>query len=339
MEWEPTPDDIKIMIDIVMSGTGSDWDTGQRLLKARDGEKIALYQGPCDAFFPHADGVIVKVGRKYLLNGKIMFLEPNDDSYRFYEHPLGAAWTNFSIKPMVKEASFFLNGKLLYRGPAEQWRVCLDGVLIKKDGIVYLNGKQPICAVGNQVWHAHPLGVALVKKQGKIEVYAPNQEKPAKEFESHSDDKFSAKYGHYSRWRKSEYFSDQATIIFWRDGEDMKMSRSGGARYQWQPHPDGVLEIDNVTTPIQMYLNGFLCPPDLPISLRPFVWQKWDFAREGINCANGQAIIYCSPWPKNPTFVYYEGDYSYWRSHPNGILLEEKGSSEKEKIISFIAHQ
>ena len=103
---------------------------GKKEREFKNGELICHYEGECDSWAPHLQGVIIKIGNKFLLNGKDLLYEGKWDSWA--PHPQGVI--------IQIGNKFLLNGKdLLYEGKWDGWKPHPQGVIIRRsnDWFIY----------------------------------------------------------------------------------------------------------------------------------------------------------------------------------------------------------
>jgi len=93
-----------------------------------NGKEPPLYEGPCDNWNPHPQGVVVRVGDRFLLNGK--------------EPPL-------------------------YEGPWDDWCAHLQGVVVRVGDRFLLNGGEPtVCEPDKREgWGSHTHGKVVDTNQ------------------------------------------------------------------------------------------------------------------------------------------------------------------------------
>ncbi|MFA6135816.1 MAG: hypothetical protein WC705_00395 [Candidatus Paceibacterota bacterium] len=82
------------------------------LSQVQPGDSIVLYEGPWDSFWWHTEGVIIRLGRRLLLNGKTLIYEGNFNEWR--SHPEG-------VIVRIGE-KFLINGTKEFQGGWGEWR-------------------------------------------------------------------------------------------------------------------------------------------------------------------------------------------------------------------------
>jgi hypothetical protein len=75
---------------------------GKKEREFKNGELICHYEGECDSWAPHLQGVIIRIGNKFLLNGKDLLYKGKWDDWM--SHPQGVIirkgndWFIYTIK-------------------------------------------------------------------------------------------------------------------------------------------------------------------------------------------------------------------------------------------------
>ncbi|MFH0951423.1 MAG: hypothetical protein V1765_03045 [bacterium] len=121
--------------------------------KAKTGDTILLYQGPYDEYKIHSQGVIIRRGGRFSLNGKTALKE--SDWY----------YQDAQLKnPVIRKGDcFFLRGVLLYEGDWDNFKPHPRGVIIKKDKQLLLNGRILLYEGKWDNWLSHANGVIITK--------------------------------------------------------------------------------------------------------------------------------------------------------------------------------
>jgi hypothetical protein len=120
----------------------------------KNGELICHYEGKCDSWYPHPQGVIIQIGNKLLLNGKDLLYEGEWDDW--VSHPQGVI--------IQIGNKFLLNGEdLLYEGKWDGWMPHPQGVIIQIGNKFLLNGKYLLYEGECDYWEPHPQGVIIRK--------------------------------------------------------------------------------------------------------------------------------------------------------------------------------
>lgn len=149
-----------------------------------------VYDGEYDDWFSHPDGVVIRKGRDFYLNGTELLyhdegalkgyygmdgngvmiregtaLRPNggdnivpkrrENWKRFEPHPTKGAVLEYMH-------SLIVDGKVIYEGHWDNWYPHPDGVLVEKNGKMYLNGEDELCPVTVEtIWYPHPEGIVV----------------------------------------------------------------------------------------------------------------------------------------------------------------------------------
>ncbi len=113
-----------------------------------------LCRGKWDDWLFHPEGVIIRRGNKFWLNGKTLLCACRGRWYKWQEHPEGVV--------IRRGNKFWLNGKtLLYEGKWDEWQSHPDGVIIEMGGKFLLNGKTLLYEGEWWQWQSHPKGVLI----------------------------------------------------------------------------------------------------------------------------------------------------------------------------------
>jgi|GEM_PF-1656626 len=100
----------------------------------RNGEKFLLngrdliYEGPFDQWEAHPKGIVTRVGKDFFLNGRKLLYQGDYDIHHDEWQP------DFNLDGLIirRKNNFFLNGeKLLYQGPCDEWKAHPDGFVIR----------------------------------------------------------------------------------------------------------------------------------------------------------------------------------------------------------------
>jgi len=154
-----------------------------------NGDEV-LYDGEFDDWYSHPDGVIIRKGHDFYLNGTeplykdegklkayygmdgngVMIREGNALLPNGSENIVPKRWENWKrfephpTKGAVLEymSSLVIDGKIVYEGNWDNWYPHSGGVLVEKNGKLFLNGKEELCPVTPEtIWYPHPGGVVV----------------------------------------------------------------------------------------------------------------------------------------------------------------------------------
>ena len=126
----------------------------------KNGERILHYSGEIVDFWrPHPQGIVIEnTDEEFLLNGETAIEN-------------GFAAFNDFIEPIKKQNrihiegdQFFLNGKLVYKGEFAGWRPHPQGLVIKSNDQLLLNGNKLLYEGKLTNWRPHPQGVIIHKR-------------------------------------------------------------------------------------------------------------------------------------------------------------------------------
>jgi len=123
----------------------------------KDGDLICHYEGEWDGWRSHPQGVVIRKGDEFLLNGKDLLYKGKWDYWE--SHPQGVV--------IRKGNEFLLNGKdLLYKGEWDNWKPHPQGLVIQKGDEFLLNGKDLLYKGEWDNWDSHPQGQGVVIQKG-----------------------------------------------------------------------------------------------------------------------------------------------------------------------------
>lgn len=121
------------------------------------------YVGPWNDWRPHQDGVVIRLGDRFLLNGKT----------EIYRGP----WDEWDIQPYTgkiyirRGVQFFANDKEIYTGPFDGWGVSRRGLIVRCYDNFFADGKQLIYSGQWHGWRAHLRGV-VIRLRNEWRVYS-----------------------------------------------------------------------------------------------------------------------------------------------------------------------
>ncbi len=128
-------------------------DLKQLIEQTEIGGMILLYEGKWHEWGAHPQGVVVRQGSKFLLNGKDLLCEGKFENWEAHPRGLIAQQGN----------RLLLNGKeLLYEGEFDEWYPHASGVVIRQKDRFLLNGAE-LLEQERPGWHNHRRGMVIIR--------------------------------------------------------------------------------------------------------------------------------------------------------------------------------